>query len=198
MCTTCVQNTVHNVKSLTTIIYVVQVKTRRGREVCKPLVVHTYNHCMDGVDVADQLAVFYSFIRKTRKWWRKVFFWMLESACVNSYLLYRQHTRVPRSYLNYRRALVEDLATACVQIAPPHQLPGRPRKRQADDPERLDHNQHFLSKRQPGQHRDCLVCSTRGGERHRTMYYCKTCIDHPSLCPDKCFERYHTHSIYRS
>ena len=38
------------------------------------------------------------------------------------------------------RALVEDLATACVQFAPPRRLPGRPRKRQADDPERLDQN----------------------------------------------------------
>ena len=65
---------------------------------------------------------------------------MLESACVNSYLLYRQHTRAPRSHLDYRRALVEYLATACIQIAPPRRLPGRPWKRQADDPESLDQN----------------------------------------------------------
>ena len=40
----------------------------------KPVVVHTYNQQMNGVDIADQHAVYYSFLRKTVKWWRKLFF----------------------------------------------------------------------------------------------------------------------------
>ena len=42
--------------------------------VLKPIVDNHYNHCMNGVDRADQLTVYYSFVRKTSKWWWKVFF----------------------------------------------------------------------------------------------------------------------------
>ena len=48
--------------------------TKRRETVSKPAVVNSYNHSMNGVDIADQLTVFYSFIQKTRKWWRKLFF----------------------------------------------------------------------------------------------------------------------------
>ena len=58
------------------------------QEVHKPFVVNHYNHSMNGVDHADQYTVYFSFIRKARKWWRKLFFWMLEVAMVNSYILY--------------------------------------------------------------------------------------------------------------
>ena len=40
----------------------------------KPVVVNEYNHSMNEVDTADQNSVYYRFIRKTRKWWRKFFF----------------------------------------------------------------------------------------------------------------------------
>ena len=39
----------------------------------KPIVVHTCNQQMNGVDIADQHAVYYS-LCKTMKWWRKISF----------------------------------------------------------------------------------------------------------------------------
>jgi hypothetical protein len=33
---------------------------------------------MGGVDTADQYCVTYRFLRRTLKWWRKLFFWGLE------------------------------------------------------------------------------------------------------------------------
>ena len=59
----------------------------RCENVSKLAVVNSYNHSMNGVDVADQLTVYYSFVGKTRKWWRKIFFYLLEVSVVNSYLL---------------------------------------------------------------------------------------------------------------
>ena len=53
----------------------------------KPLVVDSYNKSMNGVDRADQYTVYYSFVRRSVQWWRKVFFWLMEVAAVNSYLL---------------------------------------------------------------------------------------------------------------
>ena len=44
------------------------------RHICKPAVVDCYSHFMNGVDIADQHAVYYSFIRKPVKWWKKIVF----------------------------------------------------------------------------------------------------------------------------
>ena len=54
----------------------------------KPVVVHAYNQHMNGMDIADQHSTYYSFLRKTVKWWRKLFFWLLETTVVNSYVLF--------------------------------------------------------------------------------------------------------------
>ena len=78
----------------------------------KPVVVDSYNHHMNGVDIADQYAVYYSFARKTVKWWRKVAFWLLETAMVNSYVLYKESTRTPMSHVAFRRSVIEALASA--------------------------------------------------------------------------------------
>ena len=57
--------------------------------VSKPAVVDYYNHFVNGVDIADQHSVYYSFIRKTVKWWRKIVFWLIETSMINSYILYK-------------------------------------------------------------------------------------------------------------
>ncbi|RXG61555.1 PiggyBac transposable element-derived protein 4 [Armadillidium vulgare] len=41
----------------------------------------------------------------------------------------------------------------------------------------------------------CKVCY-KHGIRVETRYQCKSCTDHPGLCPDKCFEIYHTKLQY--
>ena len=164
----------------------------------KPSAVHVYNHNMNGVDKADQHAVYYAFERKTRKWWRKVFFWMMETAVVNSYIIYKEIVANPRSHLAYRRTVLEILATRCITNAPPRPRSGRPSKRPRleEAPERLNQHLHVMGKRE--QLRDCIVCSLQiVGARHRTGYYCKTCPDSPTLHPDTCFERYHTRFDYK-
>ena len=150
----------------------VAVTTRRGTRVSKPAVVNTYNYSMNGVDVADQLTVFYSFIRKTRKWWRKLFFYLMEVSTVNSYLLYKQTVIQPRNHLGYRRAVVEQMANLSTQEAPTRPGPGAPRRAATHDlPQRLNGKLHFIG-RSP-KDRDCVVCSERGTtqRRHRTVYY---------------------------
>ena len=148
---------------------------------------------MNGVDKADQYAVYYSFIRKSRKWWRKLFFWLVEVTVINSYIMYKCSTRSPMTHLQYRRQLVVSLTTRCLQALPQRPRAGQPRKRprllpRDRDPERLNCQHHFLGKRTP---HECVVCS-KPGDRHRSIYFCKGCTSSPALCPDTCFERYHT------
>ena len=40
---------------------------------------------MLGVDKLDQFATYYSFLHKSVKWWRKIFFWIVEVAVINVY-----------------------------------------------------------------------------------------------------------------
>ena len=153
---------------------------------------------MNGVDISDQYTASYPFTRKTIKWWRKVCFWLIDLSVTNSYALYREIEKdrvLP--HIAYRRSIVEALATRYLSSAPPRPRAGRPRKRSHPDgdPERLNRRLHLLGKRQQ---RDCVVCSSSAsGERHRSIHYCKTCPDNPTLCPDRCFERYHTLHNYR-
>ena len=164
----------------------------------KPVVVHTYNQHMNGVDIADQHSTYYSFLRKTVKWWRKLFFWLLETAVVNSYVMYKTIT-IPRrpDHLAYRRAIVDSLASRYLTSAPPRRRLGRPRKRHHPeaDPERLNKQLHLLDKHT--ELHDCVICSNRPTQRHRTPFFCKTCGDTPSLCPHPCFARYHTLPNFR-
>ena len=138
----------------------VTVSSRRTTQT-KPLVVDRYNQSMNGFDRADQYTVYYSFVRRSVKWWRKVFLWVMEVAVVNSYILHKCTSQTTLTHLEYRRSLVRTLAAAYVQSAPPRG-PGRrkrPHQPQHGDPERLNRQPHFLEK---GTQRDCTVCiSTR-------------------------------------
>ena len=55
-------------------------------EVSKPNVIADYTSNMDGVDKADQYASTYCFLRKSLKWWRKFFFWGLETSVIKAYI----------------------------------------------------------------------------------------------------------------
>ena len=154
----------------------------------KPEAVHEYNKFMLGVDRLDQRMSYYQYTRRTIRWWRKVFFWMIEVVVVNSYIIYTQHTDSRRklTHKEFRRELVEVLCQPLRDISTHRQ------------PARHDHTLECLR----GHHfpengstrRDCRVCSTRGpgGTRHLTTTYCSTCSDHPHLCIGQCFRDYHT------
>lgn len=136
----------------------------------KPSVVHMTNQYMNGVNTADQHAVYYCFLRKTVKWWRKLFFWLLKTSIVNIYILHN-NILAPRrpNHLAYCRAIVESLATRSAVSAPPPRQVGRPRKRQRPeqtDPERLNNQLHLLGK--GSQPHDCVVCSNRDTQRCRS------------------------------
>ena len=74
----------------------------------KPLAVDQYNKYKLGVDRLDQRMAYYQFVRKSVRWWRKFFFWMVEVVVVNSYIMYTQHTDTQRklTHKEFRRELV--------------------------------------------------------------------------------------------
>ena len=167
----------------------------QGDQVKKPLAVDCYNHSMNGVDRNDQHCVYYSFVHKTLKWWRKLFLYLLECSTVNSYILYRDaccaEGKRPLTALDFRCSVIEDLVQEHLQQSASHPSVGR--RRIGPTPTRLNKRLHLLEER--ATYRNCVVCS--GGIRHTTHYFCKTCPDQPTLHPVPCFQRYHTLQHYR-
>ncbi|GFR26194.1 rho guanine nucleotide exchange factor 10-like protein [Trichonephila clavata] len=62
-----------------------------------PVAIKFYSNIMGGVDLADQMANIYELIRKSCKLWKKVFFRLLMSALVNSWIVYcgLKHRKIP-------------------------------------------------------------------------------------------------------
>ena len=152
-----------------------------------------YNQHMLGVDKLDQFASYYSFLHKSVKWWRKVFFWMLEVAVINAYIIYKKlataQGRRPMTHKAFLRVLIDHLSEPLRSQASQQ---ARRRQPASQNFERLQQVPHFPAK---GRKRtDCCVCSDRrpGGKRHLTLYHCATCSTKPSLCMTPCFETYHT------
>lgn len=67
-----------------------------------------YNDFMGGVDHHDQLRATYGMDRRSKKWWHRLFWGMLEMVFVNSYVIYQDlNGNIP--LLEYRRLLVQGL-----------------------------------------------------------------------------------------
>lgn len=63
---------------------------RKGEKVIKPQAVIDYNEGMKGVNVGDQLASSYPAVRRSIKWYKKVFMYLFDMALINSFLIYKQ------------------------------------------------------------------------------------------------------------
>jgi hypothetical protein len=104
---------------------------------------------MEGVDDSDHYIASYQFMR-TKKWYRKIFFWLLEVSIVNSYLLYvlvqQQYSKKPVTLKKVRHSLVESLVREKMPTSGGMQKAkqGRP----SGGP--LDSEPHFTEKKKKG------------------------------------------------
>ncbi|CAK9809212.1 PiggyBac transposable element-derived protein 4 [Anthophora quadrimaculata] len=161
----------------------------------KPKMVIDYTKNMRGVDRADQYAATYCFLRKSLKWWRKLFFWGMEMCTVNSYILYTSAKKInnekPMSHLKFVKLLVEQLVGNFRRNSISREYTHTP-----NTEGRLNNHLHII---RSGTKKDCVVCSNRKipGERRQTHYFCDTCLEKPRLHIGNCFERYHTLEDYK-
>nr|DAA80465.1 TPA_inf: Tpb6p [Tetrahymena thermophila] len=79
------------VKILSNCIGMEQVKSQNIKNPIKdiPLMVKLYNKYSHSVDKRNQLLQYYRTIRRTRKWWKTIFYRLLETSITNSYILYK-------------------------------------------------------------------------------------------------------------
>jgi len=180
-------------------------KTRN--KIIKPTSVIEYNKHMKGVDRADQYLSYYSILRKTTKWTKRVTMYLINCALFNSFVIFNS---VHQPKMKYKKFLHEvALHWITDRIPSDDELdnpdPGQstqPTKRtpKFDPPGRLskDMKQHTLGKivgkgKRKNPLRQCRVCAAHQ-KRSETCFICQFCC--VPLHPGKCFERYHTVKHY--
>ena len=167
-------------------------------KISKPIVISQYTKYMGGVDRADHYCESYAFLRKTLKWWRKMFVWRLEVAIVNSFISAnirrKQQGLKEIRHKEYRKNLVLQLVGDVRNKFAQNR--GRNGDASARVSERLS-GRHFIAKIQNGRTKDCAVCRDRKVKRIQTVYYCETCDRQPVLHPDGCFKKHHTEKHYK-
>lgn len=81
-----------------------------------PIVVKDYNSFMGGVDHSDRLRALYNVDRKSKKWWLRIFWGLLDMAFVNAYVVYCEvfgNTDV----LEFRRSVALGLMAECDPVS---------------------------------------------------------------------------------
>jgi len=175
-----------------------------------------YNTHMHGVDTADQHLAYCPFIRKTAKWPKKVFFYLLHLCLFNSYVtLSKNNPNSRKSFLDFMSDITENLihtsddlsSLSSSSLSDGSQGSSRtptptPTKRapKNDPPGRLDgklknhkvvHIPHTKNDKTPT--RKCRVCVRRYIKKE-TRFLCAQCGG--PLHPEGCYTRYHTLKKY--
>lgn len=151
-----------------------------------PVAIQFYNSHMGGVDLSDQLSSLYDIDRKSLKWWKKVFYKLLLTTAVNSWIIYKELHKKPKlPFLNYVVNLAESL------IATGRKSAALVRKRSYSRSSRASRNFINVGDHLPvvtNTRRRCRYCAQKHQEK-RTKIMCSSC-DVP-LC-NECFSCYHT------
>ena len=76
-----------------------------------PVASKDYNNNMLGVDRADQLCAIYGIDRKSKKWWHRIFFGIIDRTIVNAQIVHNKFSASPLNSLNFRRSVAQRLIT---------------------------------------------------------------------------------------
>ena len=85
-----------------------------------PHIISDYNAFMGGVDLADQAMCYYSIGRKGMKWWRRVFWRMIDHVITNAYVIYAANNANPlekiQTRVKFHLQLANDLASPAILL----------------------------------------------------------------------------------
>src|SRR5882757_2120692 len=88
-------------------------------ELAIPTIINDYNSSMNGVDLANQLRSAYETQRLSYRTWLPLFYWILDQAAINAYILATTTgTWKKNSHLDFRRELYERLLAFSERLRP--------------------------------------------------------------------------------
>ena len=142
-----------------------------------PEMIYVYNKTKNGVDGLDQITSIYSTKRKTYKWWKAVFFYLLDVCIANSNVIFfsqkfTEEINVNSKMLYFRKLICDSFFSSYIVVEEITDL-------------------HFSIKLP--KKKECRHCQSKRlkGQKHvsQTTYGCSGCSSIP-LCL-KCFTDYH-------
>ena len=163
-----------------------------------PPPVKGYNNNMGGVDLSDQLLKCYEIIRKSKKWWKTLFFHFIDVAIVNSFIIHKS-TGGELNHKTFRVNLAKSLMANSEIPANPSPGLGRPpnnnnvRAEHCPIPienERLDQKS---TKASLGR-KNCKLCyELQDKKQMKTPWQCSKCKIPLCVQLDRnCFQKWHT------
>ena len=88
-------------------------------QVTIPPAIRNYNRYMGGVDLSDQIIQYNGVLRKTKKWWKTLFFHFIDVCVVNAYIIYRALPgKENTSQKDFRKQLLLEMVQR-LDLAPP-------------------------------------------------------------------------------
>ncbi|CAG4957188.1 unnamed protein product [Parnassius apollo] len=172
-------------------VELIERKQKDGSEkkIYCPLSIKKYTEFMGGVDHFDHFRASYPLGRKSRKNWHRLFWFLLEAAVINSYIVYMtSHSERRNTHKEFRlrlgRGLINNFSSRKI-LAPVFKNKKGGTISVPEEIRKSDVGSHMpeLTK-----FRRCRMCSTREKEQ-RSKYMCKVCK--VSLCAAPCFEMFH-------
>jgi len=173
-----------------------KIDRKTGKKYLKPQCVVSYNKNMGTIDKTDMLLSSTECVRRTLKWYKKLFFHIIDMSMLNAYSAYKTVTGTHISLANFQLTLVNEILQKYKSSV--KTTPSKGKKIISTD-SRLS-ERHFpdlipqtSSKKQ---RRKCFVCShkTEGKKRTDTLYQCNEC--NVGLCVVPCFKIYHTQQTF--
>ncbi len=149
-------------------------------EFYKPEAIEDYNLNMRGVDLFDQYMRYYSFKHGSKKWYKKISYYFLEAAIINSFIIYHQvENNQNLSLKDYKVCIIRDLLELESDDIPV-------------DSSVYERKECSLDSLGPNIQLDCQICSNRSEYSHksrkRTGYFCKTC--NIPVCVIGCYDKH--------
>lgn len=180
-------------------------KEKRSIDVPRPFAVKEYNAFMGGVDLADMLIELYRTDHKSKRWYMRIFYWMMDVSIVNGWLLYKCHCAqlsIKRrlSLLAFRMQIAQTLAhlksnplkrrsgmAAEAGIVPAKHLIHSPVTPGPTVDVRYDGMNHWPQYGEKKKKKRCKFCKFG-----YTFLYCAKCNMHLCLLPSRnCFKAFH-------
>lgn len=155
---------------------------RANNNKIKPACIIDYNKHMSGIDRSDQMLAYYSTPRKTVRWYRKIFFHLIDLCIWNACYIYNFHQNKKIRLLNFREQVIMKLISQSANL-------------QVEDEVETKGKFHFLEPNPPTEKEKCTMkrCRqcTKTKVHKKTRYFCPICPDKPGLCVHPCFKNWH-------
>ena len=147
-------------------------------DIPRPIAVEKYNRYMGGVDKSDQFLSYHNVLRKTVRYWKTLFYHMIDIAAVNAFVLYNLLAHQSKCRTITENDFRDTLVLQIIEKYGRNQREAVPRGRPPTSSCRVRHGSTLYSVEMKGR---CQYCKL-SGKKNYTQPRCPDCLFTPALC----------------